>query len=137
LYRNTVQLERASWVYGDSLLFQPLIEDTAQLYDIFLNIEHLKSYPFENLYIRLSQNLEGIPRTDTLNLDLIGKDGFYKGRCDAEACRIEALLFPSFKFNKPGSFQIKVEQFTREPRLKGIQEVGLVIQKAKLGPGSD
>lgn len=136
-YEENISLDGRTWDLGDSLVFHPEITDTSLTYAVFLNIDHLKSYPFENIYIRLRQDLSGELNTDTLNLDLIGRDGLYRGTCDAESCRIEALLYPQLKLNSTGSFSVIVEQFTREASLKGIQEVGLVIRKAHLEPESN
>jgi len=129
VFKDIRIIENGSWDQQNPQLFEADISDTASLYDISVYLDHLKSYSYENLYLKVSQDISGEMKSDTLSFDLIGKDALFIGKCDEESCRMEALIFSGIKFSKTGKQQFKLEQFTREETLNGVQEIGLIIRE--------
>lgn len=132
LFREIQKTDQESWSYDAPLHFKTTITDTSALYDVFIILDHLKSYPFENLYLRINQQAGQESQTDTLTLDIMSKDGYYKGKCDEESCEMKALIFDHIRYVQPGPLNFTVEQFTRNKSLEGIKAVGLEIRKVPL-----
>jgi gliding motility-associated lipoprotein GldH len=116
------------------LLFEPNIDDTIKKFDVFIQVEHLKSYPFQNLYFSFDQldgNHSNVSR-DTLNIDLINKSGYFTGECRNTSCIANFLLYKDLQFKDPGKQKIKIQQLTRLDSLHGIQNIGLILKESQL-----
>ena len=126
--------EDQTWTYDDVFLFEPTVIDTLQKFDIYLQIEHLKSYPFQNLYFSFDhQEGEHLDASrDTLNIDLVNKSGYFTGECGSKTCITNFLLYKDFQFKNPGKQKIKFQQLTRLDSLHGIQNVGLILVESQL-----
>lgn len=130
IFSEIKEIDREAWQYENPLVFQTNISDTSSLYDVSVILDHMKSYPFENLYLRITQQAGQESQTDTLSFDIMSKEGYYKGSCNDESCRMEAKIYDQIRYVQPGPLTFTIEQFTRNKSLTGVNALGLVIRKA-------
>jgi gliding motility-associated lipoprotein GldH len=129
VFTEVKTIENGIWHHDEILNFEPTINDTTETYDVGIFIDHMKDYPFENLYISFGHAESGESQTDTITLDLVGKDGYFKGNCNSESCSLEKVLLSNIRFQNTGLQTFSLEQFTRNESLEGINEIGVFIRK--------
>jgi gliding motility-associated lipoprotein GldH len=134
IFHEIKEVDQEGWLHEEPVLFNTNISDTSALYDVSVILDHLKTYPFENLYLRITQEAGQESQTDTLTFDIMNREGYYKGSCDGESCRMEARVYDQIRYLQPGPLTFTLEQFTRKDTLKGINALGLVIRKSPKTP---
>ena len=128
------ELPDEKWLYSDSIRFSPVIADTSVSYRVVMEVEHARTYPFQNLYVRIGHPLQkdgGLQR-DTFTTDILKRDGHFAGKCRGEYCRFRTVLFPEYHFSRADTQTFVLEQFTRTDSLAGIKQVGLLIEENKV-----
>lgn len=116
------------WTNADTLDFEVAIQDTTQLYDLFLDVTHSPDFPNQNCYIKIYTRFPDGQRLGKLvSLELADKSGVWFGRCNKRSCRLAVPLQTRAYFNKPGDYLFTIEQYTRMDTLPGIQSLGMRI----------
>jgi gliding motility-associated lipoprotein GldH len=130
-YQETVVFEEETWNYSDTAHFAFSIQDTLQRYNLYLDVEHRDDYPFQNLYVIIhSKTPKGEIIKDQHSLELQEKDGFWMGDCQGKSCELRFILREGLAFAEIGDYKISIEQYSREENLKGIQSMGIYLEKA-------
>lgn len=130
LYERSVDFEDgAGWNYADSLTFTYEIEDTTTAYDLVLTVDHTDAFAYQNFYVRLSTHLpNGHVLTQPLSLDLADNFGRWYADCDGiGGCTNEISIQTDTRFEKPGTYQLVVSQFSREDPLPEITGMGFRV----------
>ena len=117
------------WTYDDTFTSEFSIKNDTVHYDIYFGISHNENYPFQNIYLKITDNFTGSLNADTINIDLYDKSGMIKGKKYGSNYHLNTLLRKSFLFPKSGNYNIKIEQFTRKDSLEGVTEVDFLISK--------
>ena len=132
IYHQTHTFEQDIWSYQDTVHFSFDIQDTVALYNLYLDVVHSDTFPFQNLYLNLySKTPDGELIKDQHSLELQEKDGYWVGDCSGHTCELRFILRENMKFPALGSYSISSEQYTREETLKGIQSLSLYLEKSQ------
>ena len=116
------------WTYADTLDFEVAIDDTTQLYDLYLDVGHSPDFPNQNCYVKIFTRFPDGQRLDKLiSLELADKSGAWFGRCNGKSCRLAIPLQTRAYFNQPGDYLFTIEQYTRMDTLSGVQSMGMRI----------
>ena len=133
LVKESRTVQDGVWTYADSLQFRATIEDTSRLYDISLLVQHDKSYPFQNLYLRIHTRFpKGKVLSQPLSLELADKTGRLLGKCTGKTCRMDIPIQQNAYFNEKGEYVFTLEQYMRMDSLPGVKSIGLHIRD--IGP---
>jgi len=137
-YEKNQEIPGHQWSYQYKPVFEVTIkpEDTAYLYNIYVNVRHQDAYPYSNIWVLVNTQLPGDsslqPRRVELPLaDAAGKwlgsglDDIYEHRIPIQQ---QAIL------NKPGTYRFTFEQNMRQNPLPYVMNVGLRIEKAGTRP---
>lgn len=121
-YSETKELANNQWTYADTVSFTVHIEDTARIFNLYLDIDHTLDYPFQNLYIKVHTNFpDGQRLSEQVNVDMADKAGQWYGNCRGEHCTLRVNLQEGAYFNQPGEYTITFEQYMRENPLLGVK----------------
>ena len=132
VYREEKDLPEAGWAYRDTLDFSFEIEDTSRVYNLYLHFEHVDTFAFQNLYLRLYTRFPNGRRLSRVrSFELFGAQGDSNGKCSGRDCRVELVLQENAFFNQPGTYVLTLEQYTRQENLPGIRAVGLAVEPVK------
>lgn len=132
IYQETKDIPEAGWAYADTARFEFEIPNTAQAYDLVLNLEHGTAFPYQNFYVKLHTGFPSGKRTsEQVSLQLAGDFGAWLGGCSGEACDQEITILRNAKFADTGDYYLTVEQFSRQPVLSSIDAVGLAVVKSE------
>ncbi len=137
-YEKNQEIPGHQWSYQYKPVFDVTVkpEDTAFLYNIYVNIRHQDAYPYSNIWVMVNTQFPGDttqhPRRVELPLaDVSGKwlgsglDDIYEHRIPIQE---NAIL------NKPGTYHFTFEQNMRQNPLPYVMNVGLRVEKAAPRP---
>ena len=129
VFQKEYPIADAKWSYSDTLDFDLTIEDTTDIYNIYLDITHTVDYSKQNLYALVYTKFPSGERLkEQVSLELANKLGLWNGDCKGESCTVRIPLQVGAYFNKKGNYTFTIEQFMRINPLEGIQKIGLVVE---------
>ncbi|MEM9917905.1 MAG: gliding motility lipoprotein GldH [Bacteroidota bacterium] len=129
IYDQSLPLKDHQWTYADSTDFKVPIVDTNKVYNIFLDITHDKSYPYQNLYLMVHTTFPSGKRLDQrLSIDLLSKTGLWQGQCSGEQCDLRVRMQEGAYFNETGDYRFVLEQFMRKDSIPGLHALALRIE---------
>lgn len=130
LYNEDYDIPGGEWTYGDQLEFSFDIEDTTQIYNLWLEIEHSTDYKYQNLYTRVHTSFpSGESLQEPLSLELSDKLGRWYGDCGSSDCTLRVPIQQGAFFNEAGTYQITLEQYMRQDPVRGIRNIGFLVEK--------
>lgn len=128
LYKNTIRLKE-KWSYTDSIRFEIPITDTTKLYELSLDIEHTKDYPFQNIYTYFDmQYPSGVHNSRVVNIDFAAQTGEWYGKCVSQTCLLSVILQQTAYFNELGTHVVTIRQFTRQEELMGMHSLTFKVK---------
>lgn len=131
LYDQYQAIEETTWEKNKEYYFTFDIKDPSVLYDIHLEIRNSNLYPYQNLWIFYSEEPPiGSLRRDTLECMLADEFGKWYG----EGISLFQSSFPlrkQYQFPHAGQYTFGIRQGMRDDALKGIQEIGLRVERSQ------
>jgi len=124
-----VDFENEHWIYADSIAFDFEIANSKKLYSLYLDVEHLTEYSFQNMYIKLHSVFPDGKRTSQqISVNLMDKFGRWKGDCNSDECDFRLPINVETNFEQIGKYTFIIEQFMRKNPLEGIQSIAFRIE---------
>lgn len=114
--------------------------DTAQTYNLFINIRNNNQYQYSNLFLITEMNFpNGKVIADTLEYEMAYPDGSWMGEGFSNIKENKLWYKENVRFSEIGTYKINIRQAMRQngevegiENLKGITEVGFRIEKSNL-----
>jgi gliding motility-associated lipoprotein GldH len=132
VYNQYLSISHSAWEKGKEYYFTFQIDDTAVPYNITLELRNTNFYPYQNLWLLLQEEPPAGPMVrDTMECMLADDFGKWLG----SGVSLFQASFPvrtNYLFTDTGSYTFSFRQGMRNDTLKGIQEIGLRIEKAGL-----
>ncbi len=131
VYENNKSIPNYVWDNTNIVTFEANITDTISLYDIFVNVRHAHWYPYRNLWIIVYTSYpSGEKKKDRVELPLGNAKGWY-GDGMGDIWDITIPVQENVYFPKTGVYKFELEQNMREPKIPGIMEIGIRIEKTE------
>ncbi|HKK76381.1 MAG TPA: gliding motility lipoprotein GldH [Saprospiraceae bacterium] len=128
IYDQAVEPSGNTWTYDQALNFDFNVQDTSLRYEFLLDIKHSHDYPFQNLYTRITTVFpDDTEQQDIVSLELANKLGLWEGKCRGDFCALTIALQERARFDTPGDYQLRFEQYSRQDSLPGLEEFRLRI----------
>jgi len=135
LFELNVDLENRIWLAEDPKVFDFMVSDVSNKYNIYFNVRNTMDYPHYNIYISflLTDSLNNILQEDLRNFRLFDpKTGEPHGQSGlGDIFDHQFLLLEDFTFDVPGSKKLKLHQFMRYDSLPDIVSTGVRIEIAE------
>ena len=132
LLSDTKGIPNAQWSYSDTLDFKVPINDTTQLYNLYIQFAYADTFPYQNIYLKLSTKFPDGKRVSRVRaFDLFDIQGNPSGNCSGKTCQARIMLQDNLYFNQIGDYIITLEQFTRSNSLPGLISVGIMMEKVE------
>ena len=129
VYNKYVAIENRTWDKNSEYFFNFTIADNTIPYDISVKLRNNNMYPFKNLWLFCDMKLpNGSLTNDTLYMTLADDFGKWTGN-GISIYQNEFTLRQNFHFPDTGQYTIVFRQGMRENRLKGIEDIGLIIKR--------
>ena len=129
VYHSFQSLPTEGWQRNDTLFFNVSVADSATLYNVSVEVRNRNNYPYQNLDILISYNLEDstVWKTDTLKFTLTDQEGKWKGTGWGSLYQ-SALPLKDCSIKHPGNYTFKVVHGMKDEQITGIIDVGLKIE---------
>jgi gliding motility-associated lipoprotein GldH len=130
LYEKMDAIPNEIWNMDSALTYKFDITDSAQYYDIYINVRNNTDYETQYFYIFLNTIFpSGYIGKDTLGCVLCDPYGVWKGKGSGRMKDNHFLFKSKVRFNQKGSYTFKIYQAMRSENLKGISHFGVSISE--------
>jgi len=109
------------WDKDSILTFSFNITDTTATYDVMFSIRHTVNYPYQNLWLFTNQ--------DTMEIFLADQRGEWLGNGRGTLREMPVIYKQAIRFPHSGDYTISLQQGMRTNCLKGISDIGVIINK--------
>lgn len=130
LYHSYQSLPLEGWKKSDTLFFNIPLKDSLTLLRLSAEIRNESNYKYQNLYLIISHNLEDSTswKTDTLQFTLSNNEGKWKGTGWGSLFQTSTYIGNAVA-RRPGSYTLKVFHGMQDDPLKGLNDIGIKIEK--------
>ena len=131
VYNEFQPIKDKAWSKQDEYFFNFEIKDNSVAYDLSLQLRNNDMYPYQNLWMfyEVLQS-SGASIKDTIEFMLADDFGKWTGN-GITLFQNQILLKDHFHFPDTGKYTISMRHGMRDDALKGLENVGLVIEKSK------
>lgn len=133
VYEKNIDFDSRYWLVSENPEFEFEISDTLQPYNLYCNVRNSIAYPYARIFLTYYlQDSSGLLIEKKLVAQLLfddktGKPQGNSGLGDIYDHRIPLKM--DYRFEYPGKYKVKFEQFMRTDTLSGILAVGLRVEK--------
>jgi gliding motility-associated lipoprotein GldH len=132
VYTDSTAFPSGIWKIDNIAEFKPDISDTAAIRNIFFTIRTGASYPFRNIWLFVNTiSPSGKSITDTLQYMLADEKGKWYGRGFGDLRELDLPFRSGIWFPEKGMYRFRITHGMRTVDLKGVEDIGLRIEKAK------
>ncbi len=133
IFTDNVAMQDNVWELSNVPDFSFLIDDTAQLTDVYLTLRSGSDYPYRNLFLFVTiSSPDGNIMTDTLEYYLADEQGNWHGKGFGDIHEFSLPYRTNVYFQEKGTYLFKIQHGMRIGDLPGIYDIGLRIEKGKL-----
>jgi len=130
IYNEYKPVNKNGWYKDDIIAFNPKTPDTSNRYNFIVNLRHTTDYPYRNIYFFTTTHFpNGDVSRDTIELMLAQKSGEWKGEGFGAIKTYRQMLLRGVRFDQQGDYVFEFRQAMRQDTLKGLEDIGLQIQK--------
>lgn len=121
-----------NWGYDDAKSFSFEIDDSTQVFDMILKLEHTDEFPYQNLYLKTATQFPSDTLVEQLlSLEISDEAGNWFGTCSGANCSISIPIQTNVHFSESGIYNLSLEQYTRTDSLNGIKRISLSLIEKK------
>lgn len=133
VFEKYIEIPDKVWERDFRPEFKLAIEDTTQIYNMFVNVRNLGYYPFRNIwvFIHTTTPTENISH-DTLECVLANEKGEWLGDGLGNLWDSKILWKQNTRFSTPGTYKIEFEHAMRSKKIPGIMDMGLTVETVNL-----
>lgn len=134
IYEKNVEISDKTWIADSVVHFSFQITDSRKSYNLYYNLRNSISYPFQNIYVNytLEDTLGNELATELVNQNLFHpKTGKPFGDGLGDIFDHQFKLLENYRFNQPGAYRVKLQQFMRRDSLPEIISVGIRVEEFK------
>lgn len=128
VYHSYQSIPEKGWKKSDTLFFQMPINDSLTILRLSAGVRNENNYPYQDLYLFVSHNLEDSTKwqTDTLKFTLSDKEGKWIGTGWGNLYQ-SVQPMQSAIIRHAGKYTIKVSHGMKDEILNGISDVGIKV----------
>ena len=131
VYFKYQTLPASGWDKDSLKTFDFNITDTLKAYNLYINVRHTGSYPYQNLWLFLdTKDAKGKISRDTIECFLADQFGKWLGSGAGSLKEMPVFYKKQIHFPDSGTYQLKIGQGMRDSILIGVNDVGLKVETA-------
>jgi gliding motility-associated lipoprotein GldH len=131
-YYENFQTIDSQWDKNKEYSFIYEIEDNSGSYNLFLEIRNNNLYPYQNLWLFCTEEQpEGTVRRDSIECILADDFGKWIGT-GISIYHLSVPLRTKLIFPHTGKYTFNIRQGMRDNHLRGIEQIGVRLEKNKL-----
>lgn len=107
------------------MTFTAAITDTINPYNVIISVRHTQQYPYQNMWLFVERAGE----MDTIEFYLADQRGRWLGNGFGNSREMPVLYQRAVVFPVRGEYTYRIWQGMREDDLRGVQDIGLIIER--------
>jgi len=129
VFEKNREIKDYTWDSKSKAAFTFDIQDTAVLYNIYVNVRHADFYQFSNLWLMVRTTFpDGKQLSKRIEIPLSNADGAWYGEGLGDIWDASHLIQQGAYFNKAGKYTFELEHNMRKDPLPGIMAIGLRVE---------
>lgn len=129
IYNTFYSLPFEGWHQDSALIYTTEIADSTAHYEMLIVVRHTAQYPYQNLWLFVDEYAgDMLIYQDTVEATLADDYGRWLGR-GINRYELSLLYDEQHRFTQSGEHSFAIRQGMRQEWLKGMTEVGLIIQQ--------
>lgn len=131
-YSHYLTIPAGKWSKGSplSFLMDSMVVDVTKRYDISLELINNNQYPYQNLWLDVSHNLnDTIFVSDTIEVKLADEYGRWLGSGAAGLFQYEVPFKTAISLDTTYTYIIKINHAMQDAMVKGIEKVGVIVRE--------
>jgi len=130
IYESNVKIPVEGWRHTELARFEVEIADTIAPCNIYINVRNTNNYKYMELWLFVDvYSPYGFMERDTVKIMLADHRGKWLGNGLGSKFDTRYFFRRNVRFPTAGKYVFEYEQATREELLKGIDDIGLRIEK--------
>ena len=131
IYDEYKSVPENNWNKNNPVVFSFNIEDTSNLYNMYINLRHGGQYQYSNLFLFVTTTLpDGKMARDTVELILADRDGKWRGDGLGDIWDHSFPFNTNFRFPQKGNYKIALTQAMRIDELPAVMDVGFRVEES-------
>jgi gliding motility-associated lipoprotein GldH len=127
------RIDPNGWMAFDGVTFVISVTDSIHPHNLYVSVRHTIDYKYSNLYLFIDTHFPaGKVTRDTIEFLLADHTGRWYGKGLGHIKEYRALVSRSVTFPTQGDYTILIEQGMREKKLKGIEDIGIRLERGAL-----
>lgn len=126
VYTHTYDLPSEEWHKDSVLTFSAMLYESSDPHDVYVTLRHTQHYPYQNIWLFVEKP-NGM--RDTLEFFLADDRGVWLGNQSGRYIEMPCLIDQGIQFPAEGKYIWRIQQGMRDDQLRGINSVGLTIDK--------
>lgn len=111
--------------------FEVAIADTAQRYNLYVNVRHTDNFPYSNLWMKVNTTFpSGKEIENRVNLPLADKSGKWFGAGSGDVITIQVPIQEMAQMPESGNYRFELIQDMRMNPLTDVLDVGIRVERA-------
>jgi gliding motility-associated lipoprotein GldH len=132
VFKDYKNMYNEEWCINDTAKFNAVI-DTNNIYNVNIAIRHTTDYEMANMWCFFTMSdSTSVIRKDTVNIPIAEPDGRWLGKGYSLKTVVHSL-YPNGLNIEKGSYIFTIEQGMRTRCLKGVKDVGIVVETLNSG----
>lgn len=125
VYSRFMPIPSEKWHVDSVAQFDYSIADTTAHYQLLVYVRHTERYPYQNMWLFLSNGT----MSDTIEFYLADDRGQWLGNKHHGFIEMPVLIEDSYHYADTGVYHLSVQQAMRDTLLRGITDIGLEISR--------
>ena len=125
VYSRFMPIPSEKWHVDSVAQFDYTIVDTTADYQLLVYVRHTERYPYQNMWLFLSNGT----MSDTIEFYLADDRGQWLGNKHHGFIEMPVLIEDSYHYADTGVYHLSVQQAMRDTLLRGITDIGLEISR--------
>jgi gliding motility-associated lipoprotein GldH len=131
LFDQVESFKSKTWVQGDQIVFEVIVEDTIQPYDFEITLRTTTDYAFSNLWVYISsQSPDNLKSKIAQRINIARPDGSWIGKASGTIVESK-LIYRTQSFPFKGKYLFTIEQATQMEQISEVLDIGLRISPHK------
>ena len=122
----------SGWKKDSPVVFSFDIASTSQQHNLYLNVRYRIAYKYSNLWLFVEITApDGTVKDDIIEITLADATGKWLGEGFGGLKTMVNIFRKGETFDKTGVYTVKIQQSMSEDNLKGINDIGFMVEKAE------
>ncbi len=131
-YQKQIPFSQQGMSINDTLDFDFVIDNPKETFNLILNLEYLKTYPYQNIFFFVDVlGPQDLHHRDTIECILANPSGQWLGEVSGDMVHQDLMYRYYTHFPTKGEYKIRVQHAMRDTVLPAMRAFGIELRKFK------